>query len=105
MDPVSHLSFNCPKTHEAETVPFTDDLQHQHDEEILCMPYEFTPFLLTDLVRASSFQKATISKKFRFDPSSVKDNLVGGSFVYINLSLTSLGRSLPRSIPNLPPSV
>ncbi|OBZ72453.1 hypothetical protein A0H81_07580 [Grifola frondosa] len=74
-DPLSRFSFDSPSYLKLPSVPFSDDLRTQHGSDVLCMPFTFTPFPLIELAQSLSYQQATISPSFRFDPLSVKPNL------------------------------
>ncbi|KAI6165634.1 hypothetical protein EDD17DRAFT_1551967 [Pisolithus thermaeus] len=58
------------------TEPFTPALTNQHGYEILCLPFNISPLELLSRARDTSFGVAKVDDDFRFDPRSIKLNLV-----------------------------
>ncbi|KAH9944594.1 hypothetical protein B0H21DRAFT_694880, partial [Amylocystis lapponica] len=73
-DPLSHFVFRPKELNAKRVVPWSENLVHQHGSEVLCLPFTHSPFALLDAARSLSFKRATVSKRFRFDPPTVKAN-------------------------------
>lgn len=58
------------------TQPFSPALTRQHDLDISCLPYDISPLDLIGRARDMSFGPTEIDENFRFDPRSIKFNLV-----------------------------
>ncbi|KAI6115640.1 hypothetical protein EDD16DRAFT_1059029 [Pisolithus croceorrhizus] len=58
------------------TKPFTPALTNQHGSEILCLPFNISPLELLSRARDTSFGVTKVDDDFRFDPRSIKLNLV-----------------------------
>lgn len=65
-----------PPTHIELAKPFSPDLAHQWGLDVMCLPYNVLPFDILDKTRALSYTDAVISENMRFNPQSVKMNLV-----------------------------
>ncbi|KAI0925761.1 hypothetical protein AcW1_008106 [Taiwanofungus camphoratus] len=86
-EPLSRISFNSPALNTRGHVRFSDDLLTQRGSDILCLPFTHTPFALVDAARSLSYQQATISERFRFDPSTVRANMLAAYPVLVPIYL------------------
>jgi hypothetical protein len=59
-----------------EPVPFTKELRHQYDAEVLCLPYNISPFAALDIARRIPTIDAKVDDAFSFTPKSISPNLV-----------------------------
>ncbi len=74
--PLSSLSFMTPTLMEATTVPWSNDLRKNGEDQVLCLPFAHTPFHLSEAMRSLSTADATVADVLRFEPSSVKETMV-----------------------------
>ena len=74
--PLSSISFFVPEFLEAQPVPWAEDLRKHDGEDVLCLPFSLSPFKISEAVRSMSLTEATVSKVFRFDPSTVEETMV-----------------------------
>lgn len=65
-----------PPTHIELAKPFSPDLVHQWGLDVMSLPYNVLPFDILDKARSLSYRDAVISENMRFNPQSVKMNLV-----------------------------
>lgn len=66
-----------------DTEPFVPALANQHGSEILCLPFNINPLELLSRARDISFGATKVDDDFRFDPRSIKFNLVAAYPVLI----------------------
>jgi hypothetical protein len=65
-----------PPTHMELAKPFSPDLARQWGQDVMCLPYNVLPFDILDKTRVLSYTDAVVSENMRFNPQSVKMNLV-----------------------------
>lgn len=65
-----------PPTNIELAKPFSPDYVHQWGLDVMCLPYNVLPFDILDRARSLSYTNAVISENMRFNPQSVKMNLV-----------------------------
>ncbi|KAG5644382.1 hypothetical protein DXG03_008610 [Asterophora parasitica] len=89
---------NFPKEIDTvDPVPFTKDLEVQHGMEISCLPFTISPFAGLDLAKSMSSRDATIDEDgLRFDPKSLKTNLVAAYPVLFPLYLAQYQSPVPE---------
>jgi hypothetical protein len=88
-------------------VPFTEELRHQYDAEVLCLPYNISPFRALDIARYIPTQDARVDDVFNFTPKSITPNLVRPVFRFVRLviryvsvcSISCLDPSLSSQLP------
>ncbi|EIW57579.1 uncharacterized protein TRAVEDRAFT_29627 [Trametes versicolor FP-101664 SS1] len=85
--PLSSLSFMTPELLEANTVPWSDDLRKNGEDQVLCPPFAHTPFHLSEAMRTLSTADATVADVLRFEPSSVKETMMAAYPVLIPVYL------------------
>ena len=76
MDTLSSISLLSPELSLHETVPFSADLETQHDTKITCLPFTTMPLCIPDLAKTLSPEQCIINDSVRVDPSSIRTNLV-----------------------------
>ncbi|KAL9714117.1 hypothetical protein Ac2012v2_002425 [Leucoagaricus gongylophorus] len=76
-----------PDAHARESVPFTQDLLRQFDLEVVCIPYNISPFSILNIAHHLSHREAIITQDFRFNPSSLKPTLFAAYPVLIPVYL------------------
>ena len=59
-----------------EPVSWSEELRKNGGEDVLCLPFSFSPFHLIEAVRSISLADANIGKVLRFEPSSLKNLMV-----------------------------
>ncbi|KIJ62791.1 hypothetical protein HYDPIDRAFT_29942 [Hydnomerulius pinastri MD-312] len=64
-----------PPSDAAYARPFGHDLTHQYDSDVICLPFNITPFDLLHKAHDLSYKQATLNNDVRFDPGSLKINL------------------------------
>lgn len=70
-----------------ELVPFTDDLEVQFGQEVLCLPYTISPFSVVDIAR-SAYSKVTLDNQhFKIIPSTFRTNLFASYPILLPLYL------------------
>lgn len=65
-----------PPQHIELAKPFSPDLARQWGLDVMCLPYNVLPFDILDRARTLSYSDAVISENMRFNPQTVKINLV-----------------------------
>ena len=70
------MSFNTKSLRRQNTLPFSTDLEKQHDETILCLPFTTSPLSLLQHADSLSYKQATICRHLRLLPSTIKANFV-----------------------------
>lgn len=82
--------------------PFSPDSAHQWGLDVMCLPYNVLPFDILDRARALSYTDAVINENMRFNPQSVKMNLVRNHNHRLALhSQISTGRRLSCSFASI----
>lgn len=85
--PLSSFSLRSPALAKAETTPFSDKLRRQHGSDVICLPFELTPFHLADAVQSLSYQQVTVSDRLRIKLSTVKTDMMAAYPVLIPIYL------------------
>lgn len=86
MDPLSQMSFSDIVESDEQlkgSLPFGEELMKQHGTDILCLPYTAAPFALPEAARGLSFNDAIIEEDFRFDPPTLRSDLIAAYPVLI----------------------
>jgi len=65
-DFLSSISLNDDKISPSSAIPFTQDLTTQHGSQVLCLPYNISPFSVIDKLESSP-KRMTVSEDLRFD--------------------------------------
>lgn len=79
----------------SEAVPFSDDLRHQHDTDVWCLPYTISPFAVLDIASSLSPMDAKVDDDLRFAPTSISPNLLAAYPVLIPLYLANYEYTIP----------
>ncbi|OJT11442.1 hypothetical protein TRAPUB_11994 [Trametes pubescens] len=93
--PLSSLSFMTPTLMEATTVPWSNDLRKNGEDQVLCLPFAHTPFHLSEAMRSLSTADATVADVLRFEPSSVKETMMAAYPVLIPVYLAQYKVNTP----------
>ncbi|KAI0077905.1 hypothetical protein K474DRAFT_1661142 [Panus rudis PR-1116 ss-1] len=75
-EPLSRTSFRSSGLRRYSNVPWENSLQRQLDQDILCLPFQFTPFSLPSFAQLCSMKDAVITEGFRFDPNSIRTTML-----------------------------
>ncbi|EPQ54081.1 hypothetical protein GLOTRDRAFT_139481 [Gloeophyllum trabeum ATCC 11539] len=86
-EPLARICLNDPKLYSLEPVPWSPELETQYGVKPLCLPFTLSPLGLLDAIRRLSYRDATIHDHFRFDPSSVRANLLAAYPILIPVYL------------------
>ncbi|KAJ7475816.1 hypothetical protein FB451DRAFT_1557682 [Mycena latifolia] len=86
MDRLSSISLLSPQLALNKPVPFSSDLETQHDTKITCLPFKTAPFSILDAAK-SLRPNQCVCQNLRIDPSSIRTNLISAYPVLIPLYL------------------
>ncbi|KAF5331125.1 hypothetical protein D9619_005371 [Psilocybe cf. subviscida] len=81
MPVLSAASLWSESLEDAESVPFSRSLLHQHGEDVQCIPFSVSPFALLDAAKSSDSLR--YSTDLSFSPNSIKSNFFSASPVLI----------------------
>ncbi|KAG2128135.1 hypothetical protein BD769DRAFT_1667689 [Suillus cothurnatus] len=87
LDLLGRLALRNDQVEPALAVPFSRSLAHQHDSDVICMPYTISPLDVISSTRSSSFTQATTDEDARFEPRFIKTNIEAAYPVLIPLYL------------------
>lgn len=62
-----------------QLVPFTSELERQHDANVQCLPYSISPFSVLDIAKNWPHGDVEIGDGMFFSPTSIKPTLVCSS--------------------------
>lgn len=62
--------------------PFSSSLARQHGLDVCCLPYNINPLELLGREHDLSYGPIRVDDQFRFDPRSIKFNLVSTAYVH-----------------------
>ncbi|KAK2463403.1 hypothetical protein APHAL10511_004489 [Amanita phalloides] len=84
---LSLLSFWYKELQQYQLVPFTPELERQHDVDVQCLPYTVSPFSVLDIAKDWPHGDVEITDNFRFSPTSLKLNMAAAYPILIPLYL------------------
>ena len=95
------LSLWDKKLSQYELVPFTSELERQHDADVECLPYSISPFSVLEIAKNWPHGDVEIGSDILFSPTSIKPTLVWviPSPVYHLITTSSPDGGLSRSDP------
>lgn len=70
------LSLWDKKLSQYELVPFTSELERQHDADVQCLPYSISPFSVLEIAKNWPHGDVEVDDGVLFSPTSIKPTLV-----------------------------
>ncbi|KAI0833495.1 hypothetical protein BC628DRAFT_1308651 [Trametes gibbosa] len=74
--PLSNLSLVPPELYYTKPVQWSEDMRKHEGEDVLCLPFNMDPFRVPEAIRSLSEAHTQVADVLRFEPSSVKGNMM-----------------------------